>query len=497
MLLGFVRACAVANRHDVDSIFAIDRVSESTPSRQPLMPMFRTILRPLLPLLFAVATTTAWPAAFAEKTEVCWGQPALGLPDWVRNETIYEVNVRQYSEAGTFAAVQADLQRIHDLGARVLWFMPIHPIGEVERKGTLGSYYAVKDYVDVNPEFGTKADFKALVDRAKAMGFRIILDWVGNHTAWDNVMVAKHPEFFMKDHTGSYIPPLGFDWTDVIQIDFHNPAVLAWHTDAMAFWIREFGVDGFRCDYATGVPTPFWENLSAELRALKPDLFMLAEAEVPQHQRAAFHTSYSFTMMHVINEVAQGHAPATAIDAELARLRVLFPTDSSFIFYTTNHDENSWQGTVWERLGGGVRTFSVLTFALDGIPLLYNGQEAGLDKRLEFFERDPIEWKPSPLAEFYTTLCTLRREHPALATGASFTRLPTTNDAAIYAVLREAGGRKVLALLNLTARDREFTVAGAGLAGTWRDAFGGESVSLDDTHTTLLRSWGYLLLTSE
>jgi glycosidase len=451
----------------------------------------KRIPRLLLSVLL-VCAALARPVPAAEPTEVCWGQAATrSLPSWARTGTIYEVNVRQYSEAGTFAAVEADLPRLRDLGVGILWFMPVHPIGEKNRKGGLGSYYAVRDYLAVNPGFGTAADFRRLVGSAHDAGMRVIIDWVGNHTAWDNTLVQSHPDFFMRGHDGNFIPPLGFDWTDVIQLDFGKREVWKYQIDALSFWVREFGVDGFRFDYATGVPTPFWDAMSEALHAARPDIFLLAEAEVPQHQLRAFHASYSFTMMHAYNSIAQGHSGASHVDDVLAQYRVLFPTGAVFINYTTNHDENSWQGTVFERLGGGVRTYAALTFVLDGIPLIYNGQEAGLDKRLLFFERDPIEWRAHPLADFYRTLTALKRAHPALATGAASFRVPTTKNENVYALVRESDGKRVAAFFNLTAKDVEFDAAHEKLAGNWREVFTGESATYDGRAHLALRSWEY------
>jgi len=435
--------------------------------------------------------------SFVEPTEVCFGKSsAVPLPEWVRHTTIYEVNVRQYSREGTFAAIEADLPRIRDLGVGTLWFMPIHPIGEENRKGTRGSYYAVRDYGAVNPEFGTAADFRRLVQKAHALGLRVILDWVANHTAWDHVWMKTHPEYYWRDRDGRPVPPLGFDWTDVVQLDFRNRDLWRAQIGALTTWIREFDVDGFRFDYATGVPTAFWDEMSAQLRAMRPDVFLLAEAQVPQHQLRAFHASYSFDMMHATNAIAQGREPAGHIDDVLAQYQVHFPRGAVFMHYTTNHDENSWQGTVFERLGGGVRAFAVVSFMLDGVPLIYNGQEAGLDKRLEFFERDPIAWRAHPLAEFYRTLTALRRDHPALATGAAFERIPTTKNGAIYGLVREAGGRRVAALVNLTARDVAFDAAHPALAGTWREAFRGDRIESTGTLRLQLRSWEYRVLVS-
>ena len=454
----------------------------------------RMTLRYLLVFLSLAIAAVGSPAA--ETSRTLGHLKAVGTPEWVRNQTVYEVNVRQFSESGTFAAVEAELPRLRELGVGVLWFMPIHPIGNMNRKGPLGSYYSVTDYRGVNPEFGSLDDFKRLVRAAHAAGLKVIMDWVPNHTAWDHVWTTSNPEFYAKDETGTFVPPYGFDWTDVIQLDYTNPALWEAMIADMAFWIVEVGVDGFRCDYAKGVPTEFWDESTARLRGIRPDLFMLSEAEVSQHQAASFNASYSFGMMHVFNEVAAGKEPASKIYDELTRNRVLFPQGSSFLRYTTNHDENSWQGTVFERLGDGVEVFAVLSFVLDGIPLIYNGQEAGLNKRLEFFERDPIQWHPHELADFYRTLCSLKSSHPALLTGAPMRRLQTTANESAYVVLRTSDSGKVVAICNLTDKELTVDMVDASIKGTWTDVFSGEKVGIGVPSSFRLPAWGYLVLKS-
>jgi len=447
-----------------------------------ILPSTLTFVCLLLPLASVPA---------AEPLQVCGHLPALTAPAWIRHETIYEVNVRQFSAAGDFAGVQAGLPRIRSLGAGVLWFMPIHPIGEKNRKGTLGSPYAVRDYYGVNPEFGTAADFRRLVEAAHAQGFRVILDWVGNHTAWDNPLAQQHPDFYVRDAKGNFVPPIGFDWTDVIQLDFANHAVWDYAIGALTYWVREFGLDGFRCDFASGVPTEFWNEASRRLRAIRPDLFLLAEAEVPQEELRAFHACYSFEMMHVFDDVAAGRAGVSRIDDALARDRVLFPMGAEKIRYTTNHDENSWAGTEFERLGGGAEAFAVLTFMLDGIPLIYNGQEAALDHRLAFFERDPIAWREHRLAAFYRTLCEAKRAHPALRTGAAMRRLATSANQSVYAIVREADGRRAISFCNLTAKDAVVDAIDPALRGRWRDVFTSETVEWSTPVSLPLPAWKY------
>ena len=442
-----------------------------------------------------------------EKPRVCSGAPALGLPDWARNAIIYEVNTNQFSKSGKLNAVTDALPRLRELGVTVLWLMPVHPIGKLNRLGSGGSPYSVMDYRAINPDLGAAKDFRKLVDAAHAQGLRVIMDWVGNHSAWDNPLTKEHPDFYVRDAQGNFTQ--AHAWRDVIQFDFNNHAVWDYQCDTMAFWVREYGVDGFRCDFANGLPTPAWDYITAKLRAQRPDLFMLAEAEQPQQQLKSFNASYSFAMMRAIKSIAKGGAPLSRIDDTLARERVMFPDGAAHLYYTSNHDVNA-EGADQERLGGGVEAFAVLTFALDGIPLIYNGQEAGLDRRLKSFQRDPITWRSDPKTAFYRALCELRQTHPAMRTGAPMRRLPTTANESLYAVMREAAdgsGRRVLALLNLTARDiKGASVHDPALAGAWKNLFGGkkekgkenrnDKTVFNTTETFDLKAWEYRVYVS-
>lgn len=460
------------------------------------MPHLRRLL---LAALLAPILVLAAPAPEREKAWPSAHHAALGQPDWVRRGTIYEINVRQFSAEGKFTAVTAQLPRLRDLGVDVLWLMPIHPIGELHRKGTLGSYYAAKDYLAVNPEFGTEQDLRDLVSAARALGLRVILDWVPNHVSPDNPLTRTHPHFFWRDAQGNLTPPHGTDWTDVVQFDFAAPGLVDYQTDVLLHWVNNFGIDGFRCDVAWGLPTPFWNEVTRRVRAARPDVFFLAEAELPQHQVAAFNVSYGFDLHHAMNAVAQGKKTASGLDDALARFRAHFPRGSALMVFTSSHDENTWAGTEFERMGAGYAPFAVLSFLLDGVPMIYNGQEAGLDRRLEFFERDPIVWpaETHPATKLYQVLTRLRREHPALHTGAVQRRLDTTDNATFYTVLREAGGRKVVGFLNLTAKDAKADAYDPALAGTWRDAFTGEKVELTALVPLDLKAWRYRVLVSE
>jgi glycosidase len=450
-------------------------------------------------LLLVPALLLAAPTPEREKAVPSAHHAAVGLPAWARGSTIYEINVRQYSAAGTFDAVTADLDRLQALGVDILWLMPIHPIGELHRKGPLGSYYAIRDYLAVNPEFGTEEDFREFVAGAHARGLKVILDWVPNHVSPDNPLTKTHPHFFWRDPQGNLTPPHGTDWTDVVQFDFGAKGLLEYQTDVLLHWITKFGVDGFRCDVAWGLPTGFWDEKIRRVRAVKPDVFFLAEAELPQQQVAAFNVSYGFDLHHAMNSVAQGRKTASGIDEALAKFRAHFPRGSALMVFTSSHDENSWAGTEFERMGMGFAPFAVLSFLLDGVPMVYNGQEVGLDRRLEFFDRDPIVWPQGthPTTKLYQVLTKLRRTNPALHTGAAQRRLDTTDNAAIYAVLREAAGRKVVGWMNLTAKDTKADLFDPALAGTWRDAFTGETVKLDALVPLDLKAWRYRVLVAE
>jgi glycosidase len=457
--------------------------------KKPLSFLFCLFLL-LVPLVFAA------PAPEREKARPSAHLAAVGVPDWARGSTIYEINVRQFSASGKFAAVTSDLPRLKALGVDILWLMPIHPIGELHRKGTLGSYYAVKDYLAVNPEFGTGQDLRDLVNAAHALDMRVILDWVPNHVSPDNPLTKAHPEFFWRDEKGNLAPPHGTDWTDVVQFDFTAPGLLDYQADVLIHWVKNFGIDGFRCDVAWGLPTPFWNEVTKRVRAVRPDIFFLAEAELPQQQVAAFNLSYGFDLHHAMNLVAQGKKSAAAIDEAYAKIRAHFPRGSALMVFTSSHDENSWAGTEFERMGAGYAPFAVLTFLLDGVPMIYNGQEVGLDRRLEFFERDPIVWpkETHPAAKVYQVMTVLRRAHPALHTGAPLRRLDTTDNVTFYAVERSAGDKRVVGIFNLTAKDAKADLFDPALAGEWRDAFTGETVKFGALVPLDLKAWRYRVL---
>ncbi len=389
-------------------------------------------------------------------------------PEWSANATIYEVNLRQYSQAGTFAEFEKHLPRLKEMGVEILWLMPIHPIGEKDRKGLLGSYYAIKDYKGVNPEHGTHDDFKRLVEKVHEMDMYLILDWVANHTAWDHPWVTEHPEWFTKDENGNMIPPVP-DWNDVVDLNFGNHDMRTAMIDAMLYWVQEFNIDGYRCDYAGGVPLDFWRAARAELDKIKP-VFFLAEWDGPALHEA-FDMTYGWGFHHVMNAVAKGEKNADSVAVFLEKDRQRYPADAYRMQFTSNHDENSWNGTVFERLGDAAETFAVLSAMVPGMPLVYSGQEAGLDRRLAFFEKDVIEWREHAFFDLYKTLLNLNQTNKALWNGdfgGEMVRVKSGNDNAIFAFTREKDGDKTLAVFNLTGKPQTAALKGESLTGQYR-----------------------------
>ncbi|MBE6222092.1 MAG: alpha-amylase [Bacteroidales bacterium] len=340
-------------------------------------------------------------------------------PEWTYDSVVYEVNVRQFSPEGTFKGVEAQLPRLKDLGVDVLWLMPMYQIGEEERKGSLGSYYAISDYKAVNPEFGTMEDFEHLLSAAHEMGFKVILDWVANQTAPDHVWMTDMPaEFYERDAEGNAI--WEYDWTDTRSLNYENEEVWWAQDDAMRFWLEK-GVDGFRCDAAGEVPAEFWYGIMPKMNKDYPEAYFLAEAERENlaDSRVTFDANYAWELHHLLNSLAQGSKTVQDLKDYVARDAARFPKEAFRLTFTSNHDENSWSGTEFEREGAAADACAVLCFTLPGSqPLIYTGQEIGLDRRLAFFEKDPItDWSPNEHTAFWKKLVELKHNNPALAAG--------------------------------------------------------------------------------
>lgn len=380
-------------------------------------------------------------------------------PEWVYDAVLYEVNTRQFTPEGTFSAFADELPRLSELGVDILWFMPIQPIGEKDRKGTLGSYYSISDYTAVNSEFGTLDDFRAVVDQAHRLGMKVILDWVANHTSRDAVWVEAHPDWYVRDSLGEL--NVMYDWTDIAQLDYSKPEMREAMIESMLFWVRETGIDGFRCDVAGELPTNFWVAAKDSLVALKPDIFMLAEAEKPELNESLFDAYYAWDFHHRMNAVAQGVEDVDSLRASFNRMTDRFAPDAIPMFFTSNHDENSWNGTEFERMGEAVRSFAVLTYLLPGMPLIYSGQDAGFDHRLAFFEKDLIDWAdPDDFSSFYSALNRFKKEQKALqAPGRSGVMSEIGNDRpkSVWSFRRTNEGSEVVALLNLSDKTVEVT----------------------------------------
>lgn len=313
----------------------------------------------------------------------------LEHPQWCKNATIYEVNIRQYTEQGNFQAFAEHLPRLKALGIDIIWLMPIHPIGEKNRKGDKGSAYSVKDYKAVNPDYGTLDDLRALVKQAHDLGMYVILDWVANHSAWDNHLTLSDPQWYSKDFKGNFQPTPWWDWSDIIDFDYSVPDMREYMTEALKYWVSEADIDGYRADVAGFVPTDFWENVRLELDQIKP-VFLLAEWDARDLHKKAFDASYAWDLHTVMHDVAMGRKDASAIYLYFAQTQNSWPENAIKMNFVDNHDKNSWDQTMFERFGDYLKTCIVLTVTAEGMPLIYSGQEAGLDKVLAFFDKDLI-----------------------------------------------------------------------------------------------------------
>lgn len=339
--------------------------------------------------------------------------------DWAYQSVVYEMNVRQYTPEGTFEAATAELPRLKDLGVDVVWLMPIHPIGVVGRKGTLGSYYAASDYCAVNPEFGTMEDFDIFLASAHSLGLKVIIDMVCNHTSPDAVWNDKEVgyDWYVRDSLGNTI--VEYDWTDIAKLDYSNPDLRKAMDDVLRFWINK-GIDGFRCDAAWSLPTDYWAGILPELKAQNPELYFLAEAEQPDlNAEGGFDAAYAWKLHHVMNDIAQGNAGIPELKAVLEQTKADFPAETMMLSFTSNHDENSWAGTEFERMGDAWKVMAVLSYTLpQAQPLIYTGQEVGWNKRFEFFEKDVTpDWTANEFTSFYKMMNDIYHANPALASG--------------------------------------------------------------------------------
>jgi alpha-amylase len=425
----------------------------------------------------------------------------------LENAIIYEANIRQYSPEGTFKAFTQDIPKIKELGVKIIWLMPIHEVGMKNRKAFgdksidqvpaedkdkyYGSHYSVKDYRSVTPNYGTKEDFDNLVKTAHKNDMLVILDWVANHTAWDHAWVTEHNDYYTRDKNGKMIAP--FDWTDVAELDFNNPNLRTAMIEDMKYWITNHNIDGFRCDVAMEVPRDFWDRASSELNTVKP-IFMLMEAEQPDLMENAFDMQYGWEVHHIFNKICKEENTVLEFDKYMVAYKDKYQTDDISMVFTSNHDENSWNGTEYERMKDAVETFAALTFMMPGMPLIYNGQEYDLKKRLKFFEKDQFEKIEGRMMPVYKKLGNLKNTRKALHGGknpAAYNRLKTNNDKKILLFERTKEEDTLTFVANLSRETQSFTVAKT-LKG--KDLMNGNIINIEKDVPFTLKPWQYIIL---
>lgn len=415
-------------------------------------------------------------------------------PEWSRNATIYQVNLRQYTQEGTFQAFEAHLPRLKAMGVDILWLMPIHPIGELNRKGSLGSYYSVKDYFDVNPEHGDKAAFQHLVDKIHENGMYVILDWVANHSAWDNPIATAHPDWYIKTKEGNFQSTPWRDYDDIIDFDYSSPELRKYMTDALVYWVKDFNIDGYRADVASFVPIEFWENARRELDGIKP-VFMLAESQDRDLHKRSFDMTYAWQLWdHLHNIAVKGSSLSGLTEGYIAEHVSIWPRNGYRMNHVTNHDKNSWEGTLEKNFGPALEAAIVLTGTLEGMPMMYSGQEAGLDRPLKFFDKDPIAWQTHPHEQLYRTLFTLKHDQQALWNGkwgGVMERIKNDQMQQVVSFVRESGSSKVLTIVNYSNQPADAVLDTRYDTGTYREVFSGKEQVFETQHTINFEPWEY------
>ncbi|MBS1668880.1 MAG: 1,4-alpha-glucan branching protein [Bacteroidetes bacterium] len=414
--------------------------------------------------------------------------------DWGYDTNIYEINTRQYTIEGTFNAFAKELPRLKDMGIEILWFMPITPISLKGRKGSLGSYYACSDYESINPEYGSMDDFKKLVQVAQTMGFKIIIDWVANHTGLDHRWTSEHPDYYVRDSHGNFVERNG--WDDVIDLDYTNPALRKAMIEAMQFWVKQCGIDGFRCDMAHLVQLDFWVEARTVLENNVKKLFWLAECEeIAYHD--VFDATYTWKWMHKTEAFARNQTDINGLWQTLQTYNDEFPHQAFRAYFTSNHDENSWNGTEYEKYGSAAINLAVFSCLWNGLPLIYSGQEMPNHKRLKFFDKDPIEWNVKyELHDFYKTLLILRKHNKALRAGddaVTTYKLQTDHSDKVFSFLRKNQEKEVLVLLNLSAENLTLKINDPILKGGFVNVFDKSGHDFTNSPIMEIAAWGYLV----
>ena len=421
----------------------------------------------------------------------------------VAHSVLYEANIRQYSEEGTFNAFAQDLPVLNKMGVKILWLMPINPISTTKSKGPLGSYYAVSNYTKVNPEFGTLEDFKALVQKAHELGIYVILDWVPGHTGWDHHWIQEKSDYYLKNRKGEIIDPIdfrtgkSFGWTDVADLNYNNLEMREELRQAMVYWVKETDIDGYRIDQAYAVPPVFYDKTIEALREIKP-VFLLAETDIYHpggiNLVSKFDATYDWPGHQLSKEIAQGRRSATNYHRHIQRTNRLYGAENILVNFISNHDENSWNGTVKESYGAADHAFMAMNFTLPGMPLIYSGQEYDLNKRLRFFEKDSFPKVAGKTMELLQQLGALKNNHRALAAGTSagsYKRINTTRDNQILAFEREKEGDTLVVVANLSKDYAQFTMPYAGSFKRYQDF---KSKLLSPSYQYDMKPWEFWIL---
>ena len=430
---------------------------------------------------------------------------------------IYEANIRQYSPEGTFEAFSKDIPVLKELGVKIIWIMPINPISKIKRKATgdvftseikdeeerkkyLGSYYSVSDYKAINPEFGTLDDFKNLVNTAHENDIYVIIDWVPNHTGWDHPWITEHPEYYTQNEKGEIIDPVNPDtgeswgWTDTADLNYDNQEMRDEMIADMKYWIENANIDGFRMDVAHKVPPAFFKKAVIEMKSLKP-IFMLAEAEQPDLMQNGFDMHYAWEGHHIFNDISKGHKNVKALDAYLQKQDSILEEDDINMFFVTNHDENSWAGTLKERMANNKEVFTALIYVLPGMPLIYSGQEYDLEHRLKFFEKDSIPKAKGAYFDILKKLGELKNSNESIHGGKNakdYKRISTSNDENILAFTRN--NDKLLFIANLSKEAQTFTLKNSG---NYTDYMNETALQIGENQELTFNPWEYKILIKE
>ena len=418
-------------------------------------------------------------------------------PEWSKNATIYQVNIRQFTKGGTFNSFEKHLDRIKSLGVDIIWLMPIHPVGIEARKGSLGSSYSVRDYYDVNEEFGTHEDLKQLVRKIHDKGMYVILDWVANHSSRDNTLTITHPEWYSKDRKGHFTPTPWYDWDDIIEFDYGNAELRQYMTAALKYWVDEFDIDGYRCDVAGFVPLDFWENARAELEAIKP-VFMLAEWESRDLLKKSFDMVYSWSLWDKML-LAVNTGKLSPLIEWMAHQTKAFPADGISMSFIENHDKNAWEGNQFDNFGSGLEAAIVMTVMVKGMPLIYGGQEAGLKRSLPFFEKDEIIWQKHHIGELYKTLFHLKHVNHALwnaHNGGEMVRINHNHEDKVIAFSREKDGHAIISMINFSKEKLTIKIKEKEYSGYYIDWFTKEEIDVKNLSQVGLQPWGYKIFSS-